>query len=123
MIQPIQSISFGYSSILKDHWRNGKMPSVIKDIYGNELKDVTIEHLIPKSKGGASRLFNYALANAQANHARGSKELLECTTKENLEAWFMQFKDLKLPKFNGNDYIKQTTGYLAKNGVKLDIKV
>lgn len=123
MIQPIQPISFGYSSVLKDHWRSGRMPSVIKDIYGDELKDVTLEHLIPRSKGGVSRLFNYALANASANNARGNKPLLECTTKENLEAWFMQFKDIKLPKFNGNDYIKQTTSYLAKNGIKLDIKV
>jgi hypothetical protein len=123
MIQPIQPISFGYSSILKDHWRKGRMPNVKIDIYGDELKDVTLEHLIPKSKGGASRLFNYALANASTNNARGNKALLECTTKENLEAWFMQFKDIKLPKFNGNDYIKQTTSYLAKNGIKLDIKV
>ena len=123
MIQPIQAISFGYSSVLKDHWRNGRMPSVIQDIYGDKLTDVTLEHLIPKSKGGASRLFNYALANASTNNARGSKPLLECTTKENLEAWFMQFKDIKLPKFNGNDYIKQATSYLAKNGINLDIKV
>jgi hypothetical protein len=123
MIQPIQPISFGYSSILKDHWRKGNLPSVVKDIYGDELKDVTIEHIIPRSKGGASRLFNYALANANTNNARGNKDILECTTKENLIAWFMQLKDVKLPKFNGNEYIKQSTEYLAKNGIKLDIKV
>ena len=123
MIQPIQPITFGYSSVLKDHWRNGNLPSVIKDIYGDELKDVTIEHLIPKSKGGVSRLFNYGLANASTNNARGSKELLEATTKENLVAWFMQLKGVKLPRFNGDDYIRQTTSYLAKNGINLDIKV
>jgi hypothetical protein len=123
MIQPIQPITFGYSSILKDHWRKGNLPSVKKDVYGDVLKDVTLEHLIPKSKGGESKLFNFGLANEATNNLRGNKPLLDCTTKENLEAWFMQFKDVKLPKFNGNDYIKQSTSYLAKNGIKLDIKV
>jgi 5-methylcytosine-specific restriction endonuclease McrA len=123
MIKPIQPISFGYSSILKDHWRKGRLPSVKKDVYGDELVNITIEHIIPKSKGGATKLFNFALANEATNNIRGNKPILEFTTKENLEAWYKQFKDIKLPKFNGNDYIKQSTEYLAKNGIKLDIKV
>ena len=119
----IPSISFGYKSILKDYWREGKLPSVKKDVYGDTLVKETVEHIIPKSKGGVSRLFNFGLANEASNQARGNKPILEFTTKENLEGWFEQFKGVKLPRFNGDNYIKQSTEYLAKNGIKLDIKV
>ena len=117
----IQPISFGYSSVLKSEWRKGKLPSVVKDVYGQILEDATIEHFIPKSLGGKSNICNYGLANKLANEARGNKPLMEFTTKENLIAWFMQLVDVKTDKFDGNEYIKNATKYLAKNGIKLDV--
>lgn len=38
--------------------------------------DVTIEHLVPKSKGGSNRLDNYALAHAACNHMAADKPLV-----------------------------------------------
>ena len=124
MIQPVKQplINFGYSSILKTEWRKGNLPTVVKDVYGETLKDVTLEHLIPKSLGGKSNICNYGLANKTINETRGNKPLLEFTTKENLIGWFNQFIGVKTEKFNGDEYIKNATKYLAKNGINLDIK-
>lgn len=38
--------------------------------------DCTIEHLVPKSKGGSNRLDNYALAHAACNHLAANKPLV-----------------------------------------------
>ena len=125
MIKPIKNpipIPFGYKSVLKTEWLAGNLPTVKKDVYGQILEDVTIEHLIPKSLGGKSGLRNYGLANKSINEARGNKPLLDFTSKENLQNWFSQFKNVKTKKFDGERYIKDATEYLAKNGVKLDIR-
>jgi len=39
-------------------------------------EDCTIEHLVPKSKGGSNRLDNYALAHAACNHMAADKPLV-----------------------------------------------
>jgi len=39
--------------------------------------DITIEHLVPKSKGGGNTLDNYALAHAVCNHKAANKPLVE----------------------------------------------
>jgi hypothetical protein len=39
--------------------------------------DCTIEHLIPKSKGGGNRLDNYALAHAECNHRAADLPLVK----------------------------------------------
>jgi hypothetical protein len=38
--------------------------------------DVTVEHLVPKSKGGSNRLDNYALAHRACNHLAADKPLV-----------------------------------------------
>ena len=116
-------ITFGYSSILKTEWRKGNLPTVVNDVYGEPLKEVTIEHFIPKSLGGKSNICNYGLANKVTNEARSNKPLLEFTTKENLICWFNQFIGVKTKNFDGEEYIKNATKYLKKNGINLDIKV
>ena len=126
MIVPIKEtnpITFGYSSRLKNEWRKGNLPTVVKDVYGDILENPTLEHLIPKSKGGKTGLCNFGLANEATNNLRGNKPLLEFTTKENLIGWFNQFIGVKTAKFDGNEYIKSATQYLKKNGINLDIKV
>ena len=112
----IKPIAFGYKSVLKTYYQQGKLPSVTKDIYGNKLVDETIEHIIPKSKGGKSNLFNYALANAQTNHARSSDDIMKHTTFDNVYNWFKQFTDVKLPKLDGQEYIAKTTKRLGETG-------
>lgn len=120
MIEPIkQNISFGYKSVLKTEWLAGNLPTVKKDVYGQVLKDVTVEHLIAKSKGGKSQLFNYGLANKLANNQRGNKPLMWFTTKENLIEWFTQFVGVKTEKFDGDKYIENASKYLKKHGIDL----
>ena len=42
MIEPLkQNISFGYSSRLKNEWKAGNLPTVIKDVYGDDLINPT----------------------------------------------------------------------------------
>jgi hypothetical protein len=115
----IKPISFGYKSVLKTYYQQGKLPSVVNDIYGDKLVDETLEHIIPKSKGGKSNLFNYALANAQTNHARSSDDIMKHTTFDNVYNWFKQFVDVNLPKLNGQEYITKTTRRLGKTGAEV----
>ena len=114
-------ISFGYKSILKTLYKKGELPEVVKDIYGKVLtpETVTIEHIIPKSKKGASNLTNYALANARDNMSRSSDDLLKHTTVENIKEYFEQFIGVKRQGFDGDKYIKNAKKTLKK----LDIEV
>lgn len=109
-------LTFGYKSILKTHWLNGKMPTVTHGIYGSELtKDnVTLEHLKPHSKGGKTELKNLALSKNANNWSRSNKPIGEFLTKEAFEQYCEQFKGIKLPFFNGDDYIKQITKTITK---------
>lgn len=110
-IAHISNITFGYKSILKTHWLNGKMPSVTCGIYGGKLtKDnVTLEHIKPHSKGGKTSLNNLALSVCENNWKRGNQPISNFLTKENFDAYCEQFKGIKLPYFNGDNYIKEIT--------------
>ena len=115
------TISFGYKHMLKTYWLEGKLPTVIRGFYGGTLtKDtVTLEHLKPYSKGGATKLCNLALSKNENNWARGNKPLEQFFNKEAFEQYCEQFKGLKLPFFNGDEYIRQinkTVEKLLKNG-------
>jgi hypothetical protein len=123
MIEPIkQNISFGYKSVLKTEWRAGNLPTVKKDVYGDDLVKATVEHIIPVSKGGAKALKNIGLANEATNNLRSNKDILEFTTLENLVNWFKQFIGVKTKKFNGDEYIKNALKYLGDNGIKINLK-
>ena len=113
------SIAFGYKSVLKTYWREGKLPTVKKDIYGKEIIKETVEHIIPKSKGGKSNLFNYAIANANDNFKRGSDDIMKYTTIDNVYNWFKQFVDVKLPHLDGQEYIRKTAKKFGKVGYKV----
>lgn len=112
-------ISFGYKSVLKTYWREGKLPTVTKDIYGKPLVEATIEHIRPRSKRGKSNLFNYALANPQDNFKRGSDDIMKHTTIDNVYNWFKQFVDVKLPNLDGQEYIRITAKKFGKVGYKV----
>ena len=110
-LSSVQNISFGYKSILKTYWLKGKMPSVQYGIYGGKLtKDnITLEHIKPHSKGGKTALNNLALSVNKNNWDRGNKPLSEFLNKDTFQQYIEQFKGIKLPFFNGDEYIKQIT--------------
>lgn len=107
-IQPSQTINFGYNNQLKTLFKKGKLPSVRYDVSGRELtkKNVTLDHVIPKSKGGRSIQENYMLATAEFNHLRGNDPLKNHMTNSNLVRYLNQFIDVVVDGFNGNKYIK-----------------
>lgn len=106
----VHAVSFkSYNSILKKAWKQGKLPTVTKGIYGNVLtKDnISLEHIIPYSLGGATRLDNLMLAERTANARRGIKPLMEVISYEQLMDYLKQFIGIKIKRFNGDEYIKQ----------------
>lgn len=117
----IQPISFKHKSIIKTLYKNGELPTIVKDIYGKELTadTVTLEHIIPKSKGGKSNLKNYALANAEDNFRRSSQDIMKHTTKANINEYLEQFAGIVKQGFDGDLYIKNIRNLFKSLGVKL----
>ena len=95
--------------------------ALVKDIYGKPLSadTVTLEHIIPKSKGGGSNLKNYALANAEDNFKRSSENIMKHTTKANINEYLDQFTGIVKQGFNGDEYIKGIKNLFKTMGVKL----
>ena len=112
------AITFGYHSPLKTLYKKGQMPKVIYGFYGDKLtpKNVTLEHLLPYSKGGASELDNFVLASKQNNLARGNDDIRKFANKECIVRYLSQFMGIKLPNFNGDKYIKGILQTLEKLG-------
>ena len=108
-IQPIppNSPSFGYSSPLKTLYKKGNLP-IKKGFYGGDLtkKNVTLEHLLPRSQGGDTSLDNLVLATRENNNHRGDKPLKDFLNFHVLANYLDQFRNIKLGNFDGNEYIK-----------------
>lgn len=109
-----KKVSFkGYQSILKTMWRQGLIPSVKKGLYGDELtqETISVEHLIPKCKGGRTELANTTLASRRLNNLRNAKPIGKFLTKQMLDDYCKQWEGIQVGKFNGHKYvemIKQT---------------
>lgn len=101
-------ITFGYTNILKTLYQKGKIKPKY-GIYGDKLtKDtVSLEHIVPKSKGGKTELYNLALASQRMNNARGNKPIKDFLTAENLTRYIEQFMNIKIPEFDGVKYVKE----------------
>ena len=87
-------VSFnGYRSVLKTMWRKGELPKVKRGLYGESLTQdtISIEHLIPVSKGGRLILANEALADRYLNSLRGTRNLREFLTKKQGIDYINQF--------------------------------
>ena len=112
----------GYNCILKDMYKDGKLPSVKVGLYGGRLskQTVSLEHIKPASKGGSTALKNMALANKDNNRLRGNRDINNYLTKAMLYNYLIQFKDLiikyKGKIFNGNNYITNIVSTLKKVG-------
>ena len=109
-------ISFGYKSVLKTEWLKGNMPSVKLGLYGGELtkKNVTLEHILPHSKGGKTELPNLALAVNVNNWSRSNKPFKDYFDPEAINEYLEQFKEVDLPNFNGLKYIDGVTKVIKR---------
>lgn len=104
---PFNKPSFGYKSVLKNEFNRGKIP-LKKDITGHILKrgEATVDHTIPKSKGGKSNLYNYSLMNKQVNMLRGSKPIKNYIDMQSLLEYILVMLDVKTMELDGVDYLK-----------------
>lgn len=107
--QPIQTNNpvFGYKSILKKEFLRGKIP-LKKDITGHKLKAkyLSVDHTIPKNKGGKSNLYNYSLMDSFVNNKRGEKPIKPFIDLESLIEYIIVMLDVKTMELDGVDYLK-----------------
>lgn len=113
--------SFGYSSPLKTLYKQGKIP-LEYGFYGDKLtKDtVTLEHIVPHSKGGKSTLSNYVLSSMNNNFKRGNKPLADYINWEWANEYFKVVEKIKTKRFDGKKYvedIKKTIQYALSKGL------
>lgn len=110
LIQPMQpnNPTFGYSHKLKTDFKKGRLP-IKFDLAGFELdrKNVTLDHVQPKSLGGESKLSNYVLNTAWFNNLRGNKPMKDFITKEMFDRWAKQFENIDVCGIKGTEYTKQ----------------
>lgn len=107
-IEPIKPTpSFGYSNKLKTLYKKGKLP-IKYGFYGDVLtpKNVSLEHLLPHSKGGKTVMSNLVLASKEKNGARGNGDLKDFIDPEAFKQYVEQFIGLKTKDFDGNKYIQ-----------------
>ena len=114
-IQPTNQLTFQYRSILKDEFKRGAI-KLSKDITGQPLtkRVASLDHTIPKSKGGKSCLANYNLMNRLANMLRGNKPLKEVIDLESLIEYIIVMLNTDTGKFNGIEYLKKWLPNLHK---------
>ena len=103
----IEGISFGYKSVLKKDFDRGLIP-LKRDITGHKLKRgcSTVDHTIPKSKGGKSNLYNYSLMNDLINNKRGNKPLKPYIDLESLVEYISVMLNVKTEDIDGVDYLR-----------------
>lgn len=108
--------TFQYSNKIKTLFKKGLLPTVKVDVAGNKLtkKNVTLDHIIPKSKGGKSCTGNYMLAEKKFNWDRGNTPLKEWITPEGIVKYLNQFIGVRVKGFNGDEYIKEILKTLDK---------
>ena len=127
MIQPIgpsNQISFTHKWDVKTMWKKGRLPQVKYGFYGDELtiRNCTVEHLLPLSKGGETKSFNLVLASAANNQARSNFDIRDFIDIEAAKQYLRQFQGIKKRTFNGDSYIKQIKDTLKSLGVDLGKK-
>ncbi|MBQ2175409.1 MAG: hypothetical protein II453_10180 [Alphaproteobacteria bacterium] len=104
----VQPVCFGNKSILKTEFDRGNIP-LKRDITGHKLKrgESSVDHTIPKSKGGKSDLYNYTLMNPIANNKRSNKPIKQFVDLEALIEYISIMLDVKTMDLDGTDYIRK----------------
>ena len=105
--QPIPQPTFGYKSILKKEFLRGKIP-LKRDITGHKLnpKYISVDHTIPKNKGGKSSISNYSLMDSFINNKRGEKPIKQFIDLESLVEYINVMLNVKTMDLDGVDYLK-----------------
>lgn len=103
----VQAVSFGNKSILKTEFDRGAIP-LKRDITGHKVKrgEASLDHTIPKSKGGKSDLYNYTIMNPIANNRRGNKPIKDFIDLESFIEYIYVMINVKTMNFDGVDYLK-----------------
>ena len=111
----ICNITFGARSILKTEFERGAIP-LKKDITGHELKrgESSLDHTIPKSKGGKSSIENYSLMNVVANNRRSNKPIEPYIDLLSLIEYIKVMLDVKTMDFDGIEYLRGWLRTLAR---------
>lgn len=107
-INQIQSISFQYHSPLKDLYKQGKFKG-LKSFSGEELTNPSIDHVVPKSKGGRDNIGNYVLTNQKENADRGNKNIDYYIEKnpQGMLDYIYWFEHNKVEGFDCKGYIQK----------------
>ena len=114
-------VNFEHKWSVKNMWKKGQLPTVKYGFYGDVLtiKNVSIEHLKPVSKGGKTELKNLVLASKEKNNIRGNDDLSLYVQKDNVDTYLGQFKGIKVRGFDGNKYIELVLRQLKNLGINL----
>jgi len=102
--------TFNGKSLLKQDFLSGLIP-LKRGVYGGLLnrdkaEGVTVEHIIPKSKGGRNCEANYFLANKQKNWERGSEPLEKYLKLKPFVEYLRVMLDVNTEHTNGVQYVK-----------------
>ena len=102
----IPAISFCRKSPIKTAYKEGSL-ALQKGFLGGELtpENVSLDHMLAKSKGGRSKISNYVLTTMENNNLKADRDIFEFATKENTEAYFKAFEGAKLGKYTGEQYL------------------
>lgn len=105
---PPYNPNFEYKHPLKTAFDRGLMPEVKKGLLGHTLtkQNRSIEHIIPKSRGGNLAWNNVALSDRTANMLRGNTPIEELVTKDMWIDYLRQFINVKNKFVDGMRYIK-----------------
>lgn len=104
----ISGLSFKYHSPLRDLYKQGKLNG-LKSFSGEELTSPSIDHVIPKSKGGKNNIGNYVLTNQKENADRGNKNIDYYIEKnpQGMLDYIYWFEHNKVDGFDCKGYIQK----------------
>lgn len=102
------STGFGYKSILKKEFLEGNI-KLKRDITGRPINkdNVTLDHTVPKARGGKSALENYSLMDIAINAKRGTQPLTDFIDLKSLIDYIIVMLDVDLENLNGVEYVKK----------------
>lgn len=122
IVSPITGteVTFGYNHPLKTMFKKGQLP-IKRGFYGDKIdpKTVSLEHLLPVSKGGKTTLDNLVLASKEKNRERGNQPLSRYFNPEAFVEYINTFRKIKTKIFDGEKYatmILETVQKLLRNG-------
>ena len=111
----LSTINFGYRSTLKREFLKGNI-KLEKDITDHKInkRNVTLDHTIPKARGGKSKLGNYSLMDMVTNHLRNTDSLKGLIDIPSLIDYIVTMLNTKTEFFDGIEYLREWLPNLRK---------